>query len=203
MRFSQAQLGIRAERPIEFEIRGAPCSFAIRPLSGSEEASVLSRATEYAKAKGADKAEPGNAIFDLALMMNSLAVACVDTDSPPEARTPFWDGGASQVESNLDTEQITFLYARYELWQSECSPSRGKVSSEELVKLLVEMAGSDGNYDFLARMRLGTLASCLHITAQLLLGSPEGRSALTSLTEKSTPNTSAKPSPQSHKPKNR
>lgn len=180
MRFSQAQLGTRAERLIDFEIRGAPCSFAIRPLSGSEEAAVLSRATEYAKTKGADRVEPGNALFDLGIMVNALALACVDTESPTADRTPFWDGGASQIEANLDSEQITFLYARYELWQSECSPSQKIQTGTQLIETLVKIVEAEDDLPFV-QARLGSLWTLLRITGRLCLASPELRSHLGSL----------------------
>lgn len=180
MKFSQATLGTRAERPVETTIRGVEVALAVRPLAGDEEGLALSRATEYAKAKGAAKVEPGNPIFDLGLMVHQLALACLDVESPPTARTPFFDGGADQVFGSLDTEEIAFLHARYEAWQTECSPSKALKSGEEMVKLLAEIAGSDGHLDFLASTRPGTLAICLLFSARLLFGSPEGRSLLTS-----------------------
>ena len=185
MRFSQATLGTRAERPVEITIRGVPVKLAVRPLSGDEEGLALSRATEYAKAKGAAKVEPNNPIFDLGLMVHQLALACVDVDSPANARAAFFDGGADQIFGSLDTEEIAFLHARYELWQSECSPSQRARTPAELVELLVKIVEAEDDLPF-ALARPGTLLSLLRITGRLCLSSPELRSQLISLSVGST-----------------
>ena len=185
MRFSQAELGTRAERPIEFTIKGTPVSFALRPLTGAEEGLALSRATEYAKAKNAAKVEPGNPIFDLGLMVHALAIACVDVDSPAAARAPYFDGGAEQIFANLDTEEIAFLHARYELWQEECSPSKRAQSGAELVAMLVKIVEAEDDLPFVSA-RPGMLLSLLRITGSLCLRSPELRSQLSSHSAGST-----------------
>ena len=186
MKFSQAELGNRAERAIEFTIKGVPVSFAIRPLTGAEEGLALSRATEYAKSKNATKAEPGNPIFDLGLMVNALALACVDVDSPPEARTLYFDGGAEQIFANLDTEEIAFLHARYELWQEECSPSKKARSGAELIALLVKIVEAEDDLPFV-QARPGTLWTLLRITGSLCLSSPGLRSQLGSRSDTTGP----------------
>ena len=180
MKFSQALLGARAERAVECEIRGVTCAFALRPLTGAEEGVVLERATAYATEKHAAKCEPGNSLFDLGIMLHSLALACVDTESPADKREPYFDGGAAQIADALDTEQIAFLYARFELWQDECSPTVRAQTGEELVRHLVEIVGSDSDLPF-ARLRLGTLATLVRILGSLALSSAEGRSQLGSL----------------------
>jgi hypothetical protein len=186
LKFSQAQLGTRAERSVEIDVRGTHHTFALRPLTGTEEGIVLERATEYATAKHAAKVESGNPLFDLGIMLHSLALACVDVDSPEGAREAFWDNGAAQIADSLDTEQIAYLYAIYERWQGECSPTQKAMSAAQMVDTLIGIAGSDGDDSFFDRMPLGILVSCLRITAKLLVTSPEGRSALTSLSDTST-----------------
>lgn len=164
------------------EVLGAPIAFAVRPTTGTEEGVILERATEYAIARHAAKVESGNPLFDLGIMLHTLAIVCVDPDSPPDNREPFWDAGADQIANAMDTEQIAWLYAVFERWQDECSPTVRSMSGPALVQRLVDIAGADGDdARFFDGMRLGTLVILLRTTAKLLLTSPEGNSQLSSL----------------------
>ena len=180
MKFSTVVLGTRAERPVTVDIRGAACAFALRPLTGTEEAAALAEATEFAKTRRAEQIAPGNALFDLGLMIATLAIACVDPDSPAGARAPFFDGGASQIADALDSEQIAYLYARYELWQADCSPSQRAKSGDELIRLLIDVVEAEDDLPF-SRARLADVWKLLRITGALFLTSPEHRSQATSL----------------------
>ena len=178
MKFSQVLAGKRSERPIEFEHRGVVHKTALRPLDGMEESAALARATEYAQSQKALEARPGNSLFDLGYMANVLALACIDTDSPPDARTPYFDN-VSQV-LGLDGETILYLHARHEVWQQECSPTKATLPAGELVNTLIRIveAQDDGPFSLL---RPGLQWTLLRSTASLLLDLPEGRSRLSSL----------------------
>jgi hypothetical protein len=173
-------LGTRAERPITFEFRGSSCSFAVRPLTGDEDGRALEGAASFAAERKEPNARPGSPLFDLGLMVHSLALACVDTDSPPEARTPFFTGGAAEILGALGQEDIAFLYARYEAWQAECSPTRTAASGVELVGRLIKIVEDDSDLPF-SQLRPGQAWILLRTTAALVLNSPELRSQLTSL----------------------
>lgn len=178
MKFSQVLVGKRAERPVEFTHRGVLHKTAFRPLDGIEESLALSKATEYAQSQKALSATPGNALFDLGYMANCLALACVDIDSPAEARTPFFDN-VDQV-LGLDGELIIYLNTLREVWQQECSPTKATLPSGELISTLVRIVEQD-DPDFFIGLRPGTQWTLMRSTASLLLDLPEGRSRLSSL----------------------
>jgi hypothetical protein len=184
MKFSNVVLGTRAEKSIEMEIRGVVFPFALRPLTGTEEGDALARATEYATEKKAAKVESGNPLFDLALMLESLAIACVDVDSPKDARAPCFSS-AREIADALDGEQIAWLYARYEIWQAECSPSKRARTGADLVKLLVDVVEADDDLPF-SQARPGDVWNLLRFTGRLVLSSPELRSQATSLYDSTT-----------------
>ena len=175
MKLSQVQLGTRAERPVEFSYRGTTVKLAIRPLVGTEEGLALERTTAYATEKKAAKVEPGNSLFDLGLMAHTLVLACVDIDSPVDAREPFFDGGIAQVFDLLDTEQIVYLAAQFELWRDECSPSQKRMSADQLIATLYTVAASGSDLP-LRSMAPALLVSCLATTASLLFASHEPKS---------------------------
>jgi hypothetical protein len=178
LKFSQVVAGKRSERPVEFMHRGVVHKTALRPLDGMEESLALSRATEYAQGQKALSATPGNALFDLGYMAHCLALACVDTDSPVDARTPYFDN-VDQV-LGLDGELIIYLNTLREVWQQECSPTRATLPAGELISTLVRIVEQD-DPDFFIGLRPGTQWTLLRSTASLLLDLPEGRSRLSSL----------------------
>lgn len=179
MKFSNAVVGTRAERPVSFQIRGTDHAFAIRPLTAAEDALALEYATAYAQDHKAESARPGNPLFDLGYMLHTLALACMDVDSPAASREPFWTN-AAEIEGVLGPEDIAFLHARVEAWQAECSPTRSAMSGAELVGHLIKIAEDDSDLPF-SQLRPGLASILLRTTARVLLASPELRSQLTSL----------------------
>ncbi len=180
MKFSTVLLGKRAELPVEMEYRGETLRFAMRPLDGTEEALVLERATDFARKRNASTIEPGNPLFDLGVMVNALALAAVDVDSPEDARQPYFDDGAEAVLGAFGPEEIAFLHARYELHQSSTSPTKRQMSPADMVGHLIEIASSDSELPFV-KLRPILQWSLLRFSASQLLGSPAGKSLLSSL----------------------
>lgn len=165
--------------PVTFDHRGTVHAFALRPLTGGEDGLALSGATEFAKEHKAESAKPGNPLFDLGYMIHSLAFACVDTDSPKDAREPFWRD-AEEIRGALGSEDIAFLHARLEAWQFQCSPTRSSMSGPELIGHLIKIAEGEDDL-FFSQLRPGLAASLMRTMARALLASPELRSQLTSL----------------------
>ena len=180
MKFSKAKLGKRAELPIEFEHRGEKLVFAFRPLDGEEEATVLERATEFARVRKADECKPGNPLFDYGQMVHSLALAAIDVDSPVEKREPYFDGGEADVLAAFGQEEVAFLYARYDFWQGECSPTRRQMTPKELLTTIIDIARSETDLPF-SSMRPSMQLLCLRSMARLLLNSQDLSSLSTSL----------------------
>lgn len=198
MKFSEVKQGTRSERPVTLEHRGVTHRFALRPMTGDEEGLALSRATAYAQGQHAIEAKPGNPLFDLGYMANVLAITSVDEDSPPEARQPYFDGGASQILAELGSEDIAYLHARQELFQQECSPTRSRMSGAELTAELVRIVEAEDDRPF-SRLRPYAQWTLLRTTGALLLNSPEGRSRLTALFGPLPSSSTSKPQNESAK----
>ena len=179
MKFSSLSLGSRAERSIELpglSHDGKPVTLLLRPLTGIEESDVLRRGFEFAIQEGNPKPVPGEQLYDLGVMAHTLAVGCLDPDSPADGRTPFFDGGVDQILKKLGRETIHFLYQRHELWQDECSPYVRNMTADELMTTVQEVATSEGEGPFL-RMSPATRWIFMRTTARLLLASHAGKSA--------------------------
>jgi hypothetical protein len=177
VKFSAIQIGARAERTIELPDvlhEGKPVPIILRPLTGIEEADALRRGYEFA-AQGNAKAEAGDPIYDLGVMVHTLAVGCLDPDSSTEDRKPFFDGGAEQILKQLGRETIHFLYQRHELWQDECSPYTRNMSANDLMLKVAEVASSIDDGPF-TRMSPATRWIFTRTTARLLLDSREDKS---------------------------
>lgn len=168
MRFSSLVKGKRAERAATIRVGVADVPLRLRPLSAIEETDVIAAAIAHAKAKGAEPTA-GHPIYEAAIMANTLAVACIDPDSDDGA---FFDGGAAQVLSELDTDTIAQLYEQQQIWQEECSPSVRAKSFEELFGLAKKLSETD---DPLAYVRLSPRTRWIlqRTTGALLPTSPE------------------------------
>lgn len=179
VKFSSLQLGARAERTVELPgilHEGKPVSVLLRPLTGVEESDVLRRGFEFAIQEGNAQPRAGDPLYDLGVMVHTLAIGCLDPESPAEGRTAFFDGGAPQILKELGRETIHFIYQRHELWQDECSPYVRNMSGTELMNKIEEVAASMDDGPFL-RMSPATRWNFTRTTARLLLDSREAKSA--------------------------
>lgn len=197
MKFSQIDRGTRAERIVEVELSRGKAKIALRPLTGMEESQVYAGAREFAKQHHGD-AKPGDPQYELGIAVHTLAVGCLDVDSPPDTRTPFFDGGPEQILTDLAREEIAYLYERHELWQDECSPTVSKLSATDMLAELIKQVEAEDDDPFV-RLRPGLRRALFLITARLCLSSPELRSRLgwpdgsasSQIGSKSSPNDSA------------
>jgi hypothetical protein len=174
MKFSTIQKGRRAERAIDLPGYEGHVPLLLRPITGQEEADVLRLAFEFAAQKGNEKPSAGDPLYDMGMMVHTLAIACLDTESPPDARTPFFDGGAKQILDELSRESIVHLYERQELWQDECSPYLRRMTSEDLIAKVAEVANSSDDAPFIG-MSPATRWLFTRTTADLLQSYREGR----------------------------
>ncbi|WP_394849701.1 hypothetical protein LZC95_19890 [Pendulispora brunnea] len=189
----RARLGKKAERKITVPLPplfhegdegdGAeepPC--IVVPLSAAEDSEVLAFAAEYARS---NKAEPkeGDPLYDLGIMAKTIALAVRDIDSPPEARTPFFDGGTDQIFELLPRETIVYLFELCQIWQDACSPSVRRLSVEQLVGHITELAEAEDDGPFV-RLSPATRSICMRILARLQVLSLGDKSLPTSLTER-------------------
>lgn len=186
MKFSNILKGTRAERVVELpghtKPDGAPVTIALRPLTGAEEKQVLEAALTDARAAGVTAPRPGEQLYDLAVMAHTLVLGCLDPESPPETRAPFFDAGAEHLLANLNAETIGYLFERHDQWQSECSPYVRKMGADELLAAVSEVAGPDGEAAF-TRMSPGMRWSFTRSLARLLLCSPDLKSLCSSTSD--------------------
>jgi hypothetical protein len=150
-------------------------------LTGLEEAAVLAKARGFAKERGVDDPRDGNPIYDLGQWVHTLAVACIDPESPEEAPRPFFEGGADQILASelLGRDVIAYLYEHQQSWQDEVSPRARTIGAAELVAHVVEVASTEDPTPFLRLVP--ALRWSLHRSMALaLLTSPTLKSLLSS-----------------------
>lgn len=183
MKFSTIAQGTRAERIVDLpgykKEDGSPIRLALRPLTGAEEQRVLESALTDAKKGGSAEPKPGDQLYDLAIMAHTLALGCLDVDSPVTARAPFFDQGAAHLLENLHVETITYLFERHDQWQSECSPYVRQMSLDALLSKAREVASPEGEAAFTG-MSPGMRWVFARSMAALLVTSPELSALFTS-----------------------
>lgn len=201
MKFSQLLKGKRAERGVELPYvdkdgkeQLAPCLLV--PLTGLEETEVLRFARDYAKAQGIENPHEGEPLYDLAVMVKSLSIGCLDTDSPKDAREPFFDGGVDQTLAELGREGIAYLYQRLERWQDDCSPQIRRVSANDLLELTVKLAEAEDDGPF-SRLSPGLQWICTRFMARQLLALREDSSPPSSPSGPNGPGSRSAPASES------
>jgi len=200
VKFSEVAKGTRAERRTTLRVRDTEVAVLLRPLSALEETEVTASAIRFAKQRGGETA-PGASLYDTGHMVHALSLGVIDPDSPPEARTPFFDGGVDQILSSLDTDSIAVLYQQYRLWQEQTSPSYEAASAVRLYELSKEFGRDDDDPKVLSRylaLSLTTRLSLLRFMAVLLHKSPERSSSHSSISDDAEEKTKSDTPSQRH-----
>src|SRR6266566_8978362 len=120
-KFSKVVLGKRAEKEVSLpSVDGGDETYpaVMRPLDGLEEEDALVRARARAIAKGIENPKLGEPIYDMALMVETIAVSVLDIESPKDNREPFFDEGPEQVRA-YGREAISYIYQLQQTWQDE------------------------------------------------------------------------------------
>lgn len=190
--FDEVAAGIEARHTFEFPLPGAKAdaetgawtgrtqTVDVRPLTPGEELAVIGAAIRDAKAAGvADPAE-GDAAYDLALRIHTIAVGLVDVDSPKDAPAPYFPGGAEQIRRvrGVTRDHIAYAYEKHQAWQDECSPSLRNMTQTQYLQAVTKSAGGDIG-PFL-QMSPGTRWAFLRSMAAQLVASLAANSASTS-----------------------
>lgn len=152
----------------------------LRVLTGAEESLVLQKARAYAIERGVESPKDGEPLYELAKMAETLALGVLDHESAEDAPRVFFDGGAPQVLDAVDGDRIAFLYARWELWQGECSPRIGTMSGEQFYSQMVKVTVSDDDLPFL-QMSPASQWVFVRTLGALCLSSPEVSGRFTSV----------------------
>lgn len=157
----------RARKKIVFPLPGARWSpeasgwegptvdVDVRVLTPGEDEEVLRRAHAEAKTGGVEHPAEGEPIYDRAIVVNTVALALVDHESPETAPAPFF-ASADEIRAStlMSTEVLLYLMEQQELWQDERSPRIKDFTPAEFLATLVGVAG--GNAGFFVGQRPGT-----------------------------------------------
>jgi hypothetical protein len=193
-KFSKVVLGTRAEKEVKIPaVDGGEESYTalVRPLDGLEEEEVLVRARSRAIEKGLTEPRLGEPIYDMALMVETIAVGVLDIESPKDARQPFFDEGAEQVRQAYGREAISYIYQLQQTWQDEVSPTLLKLDSKATVEAMITIGGPNEveARRFLEQCRPGLLLSLARSMGMLLYDSLTPRSDFGKSSESSGPST--------------
>jgi hypothetical protein len=194
-KFSDIAEGTRARHPATLPLPGArvnaetgewegpTVALDLRALREDEYVQVLERARAFAVARGVAHPEPGDDIFERGKMVHTLAVACIDKDSPPEAPAPFFDGGWESIHraSNLTPEVVAYLALKQALFQDEVNPLATSQSPAEFMAAVIKTAG--GDLGFFVNSRPGLQWSFTRTLASQLLALLADRSLSSSAPE--------------------
>lgn len=173
--------------PVAPTLKGAPQAPAepvirvgLRPLTSGEIHETLARARADAIAHGVTHPQEGNPTYDLAEMEWTLLLCCVDPDSPEgSAPAPFF-ASIEEIRTapDLGRERVTFLFARWKLWQLEMSPDLRQVTPEEFIAGLGVLGGEDepAARDFFSSLGPGLQWSYMRSLALQWQSSPKDRS---------------------------
>lgn len=182
-KFSEVAAGTRARRAIKLPLPGAQVdgetgewlgptdTLDIRVLRDDEYTDVLERALAFAKKRGLEKPEDGDAIYERGKMLHTLVLACIDWESPKEAPEPYFNGGWEQIHTSeaMTPEVVGYLFLQQQLYQDEISPLLGSLSQAELLAASIKTAG--GDMSFFVNSRPGVQWSFLRFLASQLIAS--------------------------------
>lgn len=215
--------GIRAVHPVEFRRANAPAiqpgsappgdsaqvRLGVRVLTGAETADVYQKAQEDSAARGVVKWDSDHEICRLYLMAHTIAHACVDIDSPENAREPFFDSVQQILESDaLGTDNLALLYELQVRWQDEVAGRNAAMTVNECVRLVLDDANrKPGEPGPLVLLPHAILVSCTRslvslaqslLTARLFGG--EGSESPTPSSKNETASEPKTPPPETTEP---
>ena len=174
MKFSQLAKGIRAEKQVSFRYGGKDIPTLLRPLTQGEEIDVIAKASKAAQRDGVKEPKPGDPIYEAHAMAETLALACLDPDSPADARMPTFDGGPKDL-LDMDRDAVAMLFEQQAMWQQECSPAIHTTGTKDLFKLAEEVSEQGDPFAY-AALPLVTRWLLQRFTAALLCNSPAYKS---------------------------
>lgn len=165
---------------------GPTIKLDVRPLRADEHDAVIAKAKAYAVERGSKDPGEDDELFARGKMLHTLAIACVDSDSPADAPQAFFDGGVEQLltSEELTPEVLAYLYEHQQIHQDECSPLLKKQSPAEFAAAVMRTAqGENGDMSFFVSSRPGMRWSFTLSMARLLARSMTLASLSTSPSE--------------------
>lgn len=132
--------GVEHVREVEITtLDGTKAKCLLRILVGADDAVVLQKAREFAKARGVDNPSEQDPLYQLGFWCNTLLIACVDADSPEGNRRPFFDS-VDQMLRHLDRDRISYLFEQWRLWQEQNAARPASMSPEEFIGAVFTIA---------------------------------------------------------------
>lgn len=139
-RYSDISKGSRARTTITFPLPDdSGPRIDLRALSASEEAECVRAATAQAKARDVSDPKIGNEIFDIARMVETLAVAALEHGTDNR----FFSSSAEVWD--LDRDTIQFLYQAHATFADLVSPRSKAKSPEEFIAGIAALASEDAD----------------------------------------------------------
>lgn len=142
--FAEVRQGTRARKPATLVLStGQEVVVDLRVLTPLETIGVLAAAAAFARGRDMP-ADDGSQVYDLAVQVHTLVVACLDHDSPADAPKPFFDSVdqvlASQV---LPPDGIAHLFAVYEAHADSMALSPEQLTEAGMRQLIEATAEGD------------------------------------------------------------
>lgn len=180
-KFSDVTQGVRARKPIKLPLPGAQIDgetgawvgptvdLDVRVIKEDEHAVILGQALAFARKHGLQDPGDGDPLYEQGKMLHTLAIACLDPESPKDAPAPFFDGGWEQIyTSEVMTPEVTaYLYLQQQLYQDEVNPLLKTMSPTEFMAAAIKTA--QGDMSFFVNSRPGMQWSFLLTTVKQLL----------------------------------
>lgn len=182
-KFSEVVAGVRARRAVKLPLPGAMVDgetgewtgpvvdLDVRALRDDEYAEVLQHALAFARKRGLESPEDGDALYERGKMLHTLAIACLDKDSPHDNPQPYFDRGWEQIHKSevMTPEVIAYLYLQQQLFQEEVNPLLKTLSPAEFLGAAIKTAG--GDMSFFVNSRPAVLWSFTRTLASRLIAS--------------------------------
>jgi hypothetical protein len=148
-----------------------PSKCGIRCLSPDEDVQVYVCAAAFAKERGVPEFVDTHPVCVKAVQHYTLALACVDLDSPDPCRPILFFG--ESIEDAAETlrkdpkrcitpDVVDYLFERYQIWKDKINPQALSLADMSVASL-AEQAAEQA--DFLAYLRPGALITFTHSLA--------------------------------------
>lgn len=184
-RFADIAKGTLARHVAELPLAGGQLvRVAVRPLLDWDDNEIDAKALEFARKHGVDDPKPGQPIYERAIALYTLLLACSDPDSPDDAPVSFFDS-VDQIQKHVDRDRIAWLMGVQQTWEDRCSPRQLKLSPDEFVQRVGEVALAEDEDPFV-HMRPGLQWAFTRTLCGLFMNSPELKSLYISLSSSDT-----------------
>ena len=190
-KFSDVVQGTRARKAIKLPLPGAHVDdetgqwvgpvveLLVRPLREDEYTEVLKVARTFAVKNGLAEPGDGDPLYEQGKMTQTLALACLDIESPDNEAMLFFDGVDSKTKEQIgafaqiqrsemmSAEVLAYLYQQQQIFQDEVNPLLKTMSPSSFMAAAIKTA--QGDMSFFVNSRPGMQWSFLRTSVCQLL----------------------------------